>query len=135
MEKKIKTILNVKEKEVRILRIGNVDYISITDLAKYKNPNNPADVIIKWMSNKDSFEFYNLWEELSNSNFNFAKSREIKIKEAGYNAFTMSPTQWKRRTNAIGIIPSSGKYSIGTFAHPDIAFEFASCFLQNSNYI
>jgi len=126
MEKKIKTILNVKEKEVRILRIGNVDYISITDLAKYKNPNNPADVIIKWMSNKDSFEFYNLWEELSNSNFNFAKSREIKIKEAGYNAFTMSPTQWKRRTNAIGIIPSSGKYSIGTFAHPDIAFEFAT---------
>ena len=108
------------------MRVGNVDYISLTDLAKYKNPNNPADVINKWMTNKDSFDFYSLWEELFNENFNLAESREIKINEVGYNAFTMSPSQWKKRTNAIGIIPSSGRYSKGTYAHPDIALEFAS---------
>ena len=78
------------------------------------------------MTNKDSFDFYCLWEELFNADFNLAESREIKINEVGYNAFTMSPSQWKKRTNAIGIIPSVGKYSEGTFAHPDIAMEFAS---------
>jgi len=104
----------------------DVTYISLTDIAKLKNSENPADVVIKWMSNKDSFDFYCLWEELFNENFNLAESREIKHKEVGYNAFTMSPTQWKKRTNAIGIVPSAGKYSVGTFAHPDIAMEFAS---------
>lgn len=122
----LKTELNVKDNLVRILRIGNIDYISLTDLAKYKNKMNPGDVINKWMSNKDSYDFYCLWEELSNPNFNFAESREIKMKEVGLNSFTMSPSQWKKRTNAIGIIPSSGRYSKGTFAHPDIALEFAS---------
>jgi len=78
------------------------------------------------MTNKDSFDFYSLWEELFNENFNLAESREIKINEVGYNAFTMSPSQWKKRTGAIGIIPSSGRYSKGTYAHPDIALEFAS---------
>lgn len=122
----IKAELNVNDNLIGIMRVGNVDYISLTDLAKYKNPNNPADVINKWMTNKDSFDFYSLWEELFNENFNLAESREIKINEVGYNAFTMSPTQWKKRTNAIGIIPSSGRYSKGTYAHPDIALEFAS---------
>lgn len=122
----VKTEINVNDNLVGIMRVGNVDYISLTDLAKYKNPNNPADVINKWMTNKDSFDFYSLWEELFNENFNLAESREIKINEVGYNAFTMSPSQWKKRTNAIGIIPSSGRYSKGTYAHPDIALEFAS---------
>lgn len=78
------------------------------------------------MSNKNSFEFYSLWEELNNENFNSVESHRIKIDEVGYNRFTMTPNRWKKEFNAIGIIPSSGKYSIGTFAHPDIAFEFAS---------
>ena len=78
------------------------------------------------MSNKESFAFYNLWEELHNENFNSVESHRIKIDEVGYNRFTMTPNRWKKDFNAIGIIPSSGKYSIGTFAHPDIAFEFAS---------
>ncbi len=78
------------------------------------------------MSNKNSFDFYNLWEELHNENFNSVESHRIKIDEVGYNRFTMTPNRWKKDFNAIGIIPSSGKYSIGTFAHPDIAFEFAS---------
>ena len=78
------------------------------------------------MSNKNSFDFYNLWEELHNENFNSVESHRIKIEEVGYNRFTMTPNRWKKDFNAIGIIPSSGKYSVGTFAHPDIAFEFAS---------
>ena len=126
MKKEISTVLNVNETKVGILRVDDIDYISLTDIAKLKNVNNPADVIIKWMSNKDSFEFYNLWEELFNDDFNLAESREIKIDEVGYNRFIMSPSRWKRDFNAIGIIPSSGKYSKGTFAHPDIALEFAS---------
>lgn len=78
------------------------------------------------MSNKNSFEFYSLWEELNNENFNSVESHRIKIEEVGYNRFTMTPSRWKKNFNAIGIIPSSGKYSAGTFAHSDIALEFAS---------
>lgn len=122
----ITTQMNVNNKLVRVMRVDNVDYISLTDLAKYQNGNDPSGVIRNWMSNKNSFDFYNLWEELHNENFNSVKSHRIKIDEVGYNRFTMTPNRWKKEFNAIGIIPSSGKYSIGTFAHPDIAFEFAS---------
>jgi len=120
------TQMNVNNKLVRVMRVDNVDYISLTDLAKYQNENDPSGVIRNWMSNKNSFDFYNLWEELHNENFNSVESHRIKIDEVGYNRFTMTPNRWKKEFNAIGIIPSSGKYSIGTFAHPDIAFEFAS---------
>lgn len=122
----IKTEIKVKNNLVRIIRFDNVDYISLTDLAKYQNADDPSGVIRNWMSNKNSFEFYNLWEELHNENFNSVESHRIKINEVGYNRFTMTPNRWKKDFNAIGIIPSSGKYSAGTFAHPDIAFEFAS---------
>ena len=122
----ITTQMNVNNKLVRVMRVDNVDYISLTDLAKYQNENYPSGVIRNWMSNKNSFDFYNLWEELHNENFNSVESHRIKIDEVGYNRFTMTPNRWKKEFNAIGIIPSSGKYSIGTFAHPDIAFEFAS---------
>ena len=122
----ITTQMNVNNKLVRVMRVDNVDYISLTDLAKYQNENDPSGVIRNWMSNKNSFDFYNLWEELHNENFNSVESHRIKIDEIGYNRFTMTPNRWKKECNAIGIIPSSGKYSIGTFAHPDIAFEFAS---------
>ena len=122
----IKTEIIVKDTSVGIMRIGNVDYISLTDLAKYQNPTDPSGVIRNWMSNKNSFDFYNLWEELNNTNFNSVESHRIKIEEVGLNRFTMTPNRWKKEFNSIGIIPSSGKYSVGTFAHPDIAFEFAS---------
>ena len=118
--------MKVKDNLVRVLRVGDIDYISLTDLAKYQNEDDPSGVIRNWMSNKNSFDFYNLWEELHNENFNSVESHRIKIDEVGYNRFTMTPNRWKKDFNAIGIIPSSGKYSIGTFAHPDIAFEFAS---------
>lgn len=122
----ITTQMNVNNKLVRVMRVDNVDYISLTDLAKYQNESDPSGVIRNWMSNKNSFDFYNLWEELHNENFNSVESHRIKIDEVGYNRFTMTPNRWKKEFNSIGIIPSSGKYSIGTFAHPDIAFEFAS---------
>ena len=108
------------------MRINDIDYISLTDLAKYSNPENPANVIIHWMSNKGTFDYIGLWEQLNNENFNFTEFSEIKNKEVGYTSFTLSPKRWIDRTNAIGIYSKGGKYSLGTFAHPDIAFEFAS---------
>ena len=127
MEKNlIKSEINVNNIKISIIKINDIEYISLTDLAKYQNPKDPSGVIRNWMSNKESFAFYNLWEELHNENFNSVESHRIKIDEVGYNRFTMTPNRWKKDFNAIGIIPSSGKYSIGTFAHPDIAFEFAS---------
>ncbi len=122
----IKTEIKVKDNLIGIMRVGNVDYISLTDLAKFKNDKNPANVIIHWLSNKDTALYVGLWEELNNENFNFTEYREIKINEIGTSSYTMSPKQWIQRTNAVGLISKGGKYSIGTYAHPDLAFEFAS---------
>lgn len=123
MKNEISTIMDVKETKVRILRVNDIDYISLTDIAKYQDAMEPAIVIFNWMSNRDSFNFYSLWEELNNPEFNFMELHKIKLSKK---RFMMTPKQWKDNFNAIGIRPSSGKYSIGTFAHPDIAFEFAS---------
>ena len=126
MKSEISTVIKVKENKISILRVNGVDYISLTDLAKYQNVSDPSGVIRNWMSNKDSFDFYSLWEEFNNKNFNSVELHGIKISEVGRNRFTMTPTRWKKKFNAIGIIPSAGKHSKGTFAHPDIAFEFTS---------
>lgn len=125
MNDKIITKMHVKDNLVKVMRVNGVDYISLTDLARYKNPNNPGDVIIKWMSNKSSFDFYSLWEELFNDNFKLAEFREFK-NDAANNSFTMSPSRWISSTNSKGFISKRGKYDGGTFAHPDIALEFAS---------
>ena len=125
MNYKITTKINIKDNLIGIMRINNKDYISLTDLARYKNESNPGDVIIKWMSNKSSFDFYCLWEELFNENFKLAESREFKNDSANQ-SFTMSPSRWISLTNAIGFVSKRGKYDGGTFAHPDIALEFAS---------
>ena len=124
-DKIIKVELNVKDNLINVIRVNNIDYISLTDLARYKNPDNPGDVIIKWMSNKSSFDFYCLWEELFNDDFKLAESREFKNDSANQ-SFTMSPSRWINMTNAKGFISKRGKYGGGTFAHPDIALEFAS---------
>ena len=110
----MQTQMNVNNRQVRVMRVENIDYISLTDLAKYQNENDPSGVIRNWMSNKNSFDFYNLWEKLHNENFNSVESHRIKIDEVGYNRFTMTPNRWKKEFNSIGIIPSSGKYSVGT---------------------
>ena len=125
MNNNITTVMNVNENEIKFIRINNTDYISLTDLARYKNNQNPGDVIIKWMSNKSSFDFYSLWEELFNDEFKLAESREFKI-DSATQSFTMSPSRWISLTNAKGFISKRGKYDGGTYAHPDIALEFAS---------
>ena len=100
----IKAEMIVKDTIVGVMRVGNTDYISLTDLAKFKNDKNPANVIIHWLSNKDTALYVGLWEELNNENFNFTTFREIKINEIGTSSYTMSPKQWIQRTNAIGLI-------------------------------
>jgi len=99
------------------------EYISLTDIAKYKS-DEPNDVIKNWMRGRDVIEFLGLWEILHNPKFKPVEFDGFK-KEAGANAFTMSPKKWIESTNAIGIVSKAGRYG-GTFAHSDIAFEFAS---------
>ena len=93
------------------MRVGDVDYISLTDLAKYKNDNYSANVIIHWLSNKDTALYVGLREELNNENFKLTEYREIKINELGTASYTMSPKQWIQRINAIGLISKGGKYT------------------------
>ncbi len=99
------------------------EFISLTDIARYKS-DEPFIVINNWMRGKDTIEFLGLWEQLHNSNFKPIEFDRFR-KEAGYNAFTLSPQKWINNTNAIGIVSKSGRNG-GTFAHSDIAFEFAS---------
>ncbi len=105
-------------------KINKEDYISLTDIARYANPTEPKVPIQTWMRNKDVISYLGLWENLNNSNF---KGREFTTFEnkAGKNSFYLSPEKWIKETNAIGIIVKRGNNG-GTFAHRDIAFEFAS---------
>ena len=88
--------LLVKNQKVRVIRVNNQDYISLTDLARYENDDNPSDLIKQWMSNKDSFDFYGLWEEFNNSNFNSVEFHRIKNTESGRNRFLMTSIKWNR---------------------------------------
>ena len=99
------------------------EYISLTDIARYKS-DDPTAVIQNWMRNRDVIEFLGLWEILHNADFKPLEFEGFK-NQAGANAFTMSPSKWINGVNAIGIVSKSGRYG-GTFAHSDIAFEFAS---------
>ena len=121
----VTTEIVVKENKVGILRVGNVNYISLTDLARYQNSSDPSFTVKNWLRRINTIDYIGLWEEIHNQDFNLVEFDQIKT-EYGRNSFAMSPTQWIKRTNAIGIISKGGRYSIGTFAHPDIAFEFAS---------
>ena len=121
----VRTEITVKENKIGILRVGNVNYISLTDLAKYQNSSDPSFTVKNWLRRISTIDYIGLWEEIHNQDFNLVEFDQIKT-EYGRNSFAMSPTQWIKRTNAIGIISKGGRYSIGTFAHPDIAFEFAS---------
>ena len=121
----IKTEMNVLNNKIGVMILNGMEYISLTDLARYKNKFTPGDVIIKWMSNKNSYDFYCLWEELNNNDFKLAESREFKIESANH-SFVMSPTRWINLVNSKGFICKRGKYFGGTYAHSDIALEFAS---------
>ena len=100
------------------------DYISLTDIARYKNVHEPKDVVKNWLRVRDTIEFLGLWETIHNPNFKGVEFDSFR-NEAGTNAFTLSPQRWIENTNAIGIVSKSGRGG-GTFAHPDIAMEFAS---------
>ena len=123
-EKCVKAEINADGRQVSILSLGrNNDYISLTDIARYKSDDH-NDVIKNWMRGKDVIQFLGLWEKLNNPDFKPVEFDGFKM-EAGTNAFTLSPQKWITATNAIGIISKAGRYG-GTFAHTDIAFEFAS---------
>jgi hypothetical protein len=115
--------INVLHNEVTILKIEDDDYISLTDIAKYKS-DDPTATIANWMRNRNTIEYLGLWEILYNQNFKPLEFEGFRT-EAGLNAFTLSPQKWVERTNAKGIISKSGRYG-GTFAHKDIAFKFAA---------
>ena len=100
------------------------DYISLTDIARYKNAHEPKDVVKNQLRVRDIIEFLGLWETIHNPDFKGVEFDSFR-KEAGTNAFTLSPQRWIEKTNAIGIVSKSGRGG-GTFAHPDIAMEFAS---------
>ena len=118
--------INANGTEISVL--GNVvdeeAYISLTDIAKYKNPDNASLVIGHWMRNRSTIDFLGLWEQLHNPDFKPTEFGRFRF-ESGDNAFTLTPQQWISATDAIGIISKSGRYG-GTYAHTDIAFEFAS---------
>ena len=121
----IKTEIIVGEQRINILKIGNKEFISLTDLARYANPEEPRLPIRDWMRSKEVISYLGLWESIHNENFKGGEFDTFK-NEAGSNTFKMSPQKWIRETNATGIISKSGRYDGGTFADPDIAFEFAS---------
>ena len=112
--------------EIRVMGdVVNEDaYISLTDIAKYKNPDNAFIVVANWMRNHSTISFLGLWEQIHNPNFKPIEFDRFKA-ESGDNAFTLTPQQWIKATDAIGIVSKSGRYG-GTYAHTDIAFEFAS---------
>lgn len=121
MSKRSKKI-NVDGSEITIISTKKQDYISLTDMVR--EIENGLVLIEKWLRNKNTIEFLGIWEEIYNANFNSPEFEGIK-NQAGLNRFTLSVKQWIKSTNAIGIIAKAGRYG-GTYAHKDIAFEFAS---------
>ncbi len=120
---KNKTI-TVKGTEIAIYQSQQSDYISLTDIARYKDVENMDDIIKNWLRNRNTVELLGFWEQLHNPDFKPVEFDGFR-KQAGLNSFTMTPKKWIESTNAIGITSKSGRYG-GTFAHRDIAFEFAS---------
>jgi hypothetical protein len=120
---KTNTIL-VQNTEISIRQHTKIDFISLTDIARYKDADRSDYILQNWMRNRETIEFLGLWERINNDDFNSIEFDGIRNK-SGINSFILTPKQWISSTNAIGIISKAGRYG-GTFAHRDIAFEFAS---------
>ncbi|HEX7846899.1 MAG TPA: KilA-N domain-containing protein [Chitinophagaceae bacterium] len=116
--------ITVQQVDIILYEDNKQDYISLTDIARYKNPSEPKDVVKNWMRSRTTIEFLGLWEQLNNPDFKGVEF-DFFLYEAGDNSFTLSPSKWIEGTNAIGIVSRQGKNG-GTFAHKDVAFEFAS---------
>jgi hypothetical protein len=124
MSKSKKSTIEVQGAVITVLSGPQEDHLSLTDIAKFKNPDHPDDVIRNWLRNRNTVEFLGVWERLNNSDFNPVEFDGIRI-QTGLNSFTLTPKQWIEKTGAVGITSQAGRYG-GTFAHRDIAFEFAS---------
>lgn len=119
-----KTKLNVNELEIVLYKQNEEEFISLTDMAKFRDSERTNYIIQNWMRTRSTIEFLGLWEQLKNPNFNSIEFDAFR-NESGSNSFSLTPKRWIESTNSIGIISKSGRYG-GTFAHKDIAFEFAS---------
>jgi len=124
MAKSKKTTLSVQGTVVTMFSADEGDYISLTDIARYKNAERSDDLVRNWLRNRNTVEFLGLWEKLHNPNFNSVEFDGIKS-QTGLNSFSLTPKQWIEATGAVGITSQTGRYG-GTFAHRDIAFEFAT---------
>ena len=125
VDKTFKGKISVKGTEITVLSKGtDDDYISLTDIAKYKNAEFPSDVIQNWMRLRSTVEYLGLWERLHNPNFNYLEFEVIE-REAGKNSFVLTPKKWIETTRSIGMTSKQGRYA-ATFAHKDIAFKFAA---------
>jgi hypothetical protein len=116
--------IKVQGSEITIINADHTDYISLTDIARHKDATNTDDIIKNWLRNRNTIELLGYWELIYNPNFKPVEFDGFR-KQAGLNSFVMTPKKWIETTNAIGIISKSGRYG-GTYAHKDIAFEFAS---------
>lgn len=117
--------INTQGIQIYTFQKNENDYISLTDMARYKDPERTDYIIQNWMRNYSTIEFLGIWEQINNPNFNPIEFDGFKNK-AGSNSFSLTPTKWISSVNAIGLITKSGRYGGGTFAHKDIAFEFAT---------
>jgi hypothetical protein len=125
MSKDKKTKINVQGTVINIVSQHTDDYICLTDIAKHRDPARGDYILQNWLRNRNTIEFIGLWEKLNNANFNSIEFDGIK-NQAGLNSFSLTPKRWIELTNAKGIISKTGRYGGGTYAHRDIAFEFAS---------
>jgi len=116
--------IQAKGLQIYTFNQGKEDFISLTDIARYKNAEATADVVKNWMRSRSTIEFLGIWEQINNENFKLVEFDQFR-KDAGLNSFVLSPQKWIEKTNAVGLISRSGNGG-GTFAHKDIAFEFAT---------
>ncbi|MCX6879188.1 MAG: KilA-N domain-containing protein [Verrucomicrobia bacterium] len=124
MKKPAKASIEVRGTVVNIVTQNEEDYICLTDIARFRNPDATDDLIRNWLRNRNTVEFLGIWEQIHNPGFNPVEFDGIRM-QAGLNSFALTPKQWNERTGAIGLISKAGRYG-GTYAHKDIAFEFAS---------
>jgi len=120
-----KSTIKINDRAISVkLSQDNNDFISLTDMARFKDTLSTGIVIVNWLTTRYTIEFMGSWEQMYNPNFNVMEFHNIR-NEVGSNGFIVSAKRWIEKTNAIGIRSSSGRYG-GTFAHKDIAFEFAT---------
>jgi hypothetical protein len=124
MSKAKRTSIEVQGGTVTVLSQNQQDIFCLTDIAKFKNPDHPDDVIRNWLRTRSTVEFLGVWERLNNPSFNPVEFDGIRM-QTGLNSFVLTPKQWIEKTGAVGITSSAGRYG-GTYAHKDIAFEFAA---------